>query len=187
MSASGSHFFRGFCTVCAVAGLAWWAHGHLIVPLAGRGSVLRQQLEQVREHTAEARKTLRTVAALEAQTDDARAELERLQEGLPEGAALVWFPERMRKHFRDAGFDVVSVLPNTAADVPELPGFERSYWAVELPITGGAKEIRAALVGLAGLETADSFVRILDAAVRPDSQNPARQVAVANVVILAPK
>ena len=184
---TGSHFFRGFCTVSAVAGLAWWAHGQLIVPLAARGSALRQQLDQVREHTAAARKSLRTITVLEAQKDDARAEMERLEEGLPEGAALVWAPERMRKHFRDAGFDAVSIQLNTFADVPELPCYERSYWAVELPIAGGAKELRAALVGLAGLEMADPFLRILDTAVRPDAQNPARQIAVANVVILAPK
>jgi hypothetical protein len=185
MSAGG--IFRGLFTLGAAAGLAWWGHGKWITPLAEREWSMRQQLESTRAQVAAARKTLRTIAALEAQTDDARAELERLKQGLPEGSALVWFPERMRKHFRDAGFDAVSIQPNTKADVPELPGFERSYWAVELPIVGGAKQIRAALVGLAQLETAEPFLRILDAAIRRDAQDSARQVAVANVVILAPK
>ena len=184
---SASRIFRGFFMVSAAAGLAWWGHGRYLVPLAERGRDLGQQLEQEQERTWAARKALRTIAALEAQTDGARAELERLKEGFPPGAALVWFPERVRKHFRESGFEAVSIQPNTTADVPELPGFERSYWAVELPIPGGAKEVRAALVGLARLETADPFLRILDTAIRPDAQDSSRQFAVANVVILAPK
>ena len=109
----------------------------MIAPLAEREESLRQRLDEARARTQAAQESLQEIPPPDAQMEAAREELERLQEGMPSRGALVWLPERVRKHFKDVGFGDVSVQANTSADVPELPGFLlRRCSAVRLPCSG---------------------------------------------------
>ncbi len=167
-----------------VATGAWGGYKYFVLPLEMRDAELADQTAVMRERTAGARRTIREIQAKENAAAAASIELGRLEKRLPAGAAMVWLPELLKTHFGGFGIAVPLVRFNTTQDEPELPGYSRGFWSVALPIDAAGQNIPKLLLAVTELEQQNSFVNLLDFAVRPDPEHPSGRVASINVSVL---
>jgi hypothetical protein len=74
---------------------------------------------------------------LERQAKNTTARLDALKARSPEGAPIAWFPPRIKSFFADEKIDkAVARLDSTASfKEPELSGWTRYNWLIELPQT----------------------------------------------------
>ncbi len=160
---------------------------HFILPLEIHEVELANQTTATRERTEEARRTIKEIRAKEHDAELARTELGRLENRLPSGSAMVWLPELVKAHFGGFGIAVPLIRLNTSRDEPELPGYCRGYWSVALPVDGTGQNIPTLLLAMAELEQQNSFIRVLDFAIRTNPERPNGRVASLNVAVLFPK
>ncbi len=165
----------------------WAFHAQWIAPLQEKKSAHRLAAAGLKERIAEAQRVIGEVRALEVQKDAERHEIQALFASHPSDAAVIWFPERMKQHFERAGLAGAVTRLNTTRDEAGLPGFERSYWAVEVPVGGADGKALDACLSVAEIEPLDPFIRVLDVALRPESGDPTRRHVVMNVALLARK
>ena len=174
--------------VCVTLLLAMVAGGFYrgsIVPMRERLAENQRRIAELSGNVEHAKKRIKETQEMERRASGARAELVRWNRQRAAASAMVWFPENLKGYFRRFGIvDAVTRL-NTVRPEPELPGYQRSYWAVDLPIQDGTVEFGKVLMAVGELEQAEPHVRVLDFAVRRDSANPARRTAVINLSTLA--
>ena len=165
----------------------WAFHARWIAPLKEKEQAHRRAAAGLTERISEAQKAIGEVRALEVQNDAERQEIQALFAGHPSDSAVVWFPERMKQHFERAGLGGAVTRLNTTRDEAGLPGFERSYWAVELPVGAATPKVIEACMSVAEMEPLDPAIRVLDVAIRPESGDPSRRQVVMNVALLSRK
>jgi hypothetical protein len=73
---------------------------------------------------------------------------------------LVWFPEEMSRFFEQFGIRDVSTRVNTGEAESGIPGYQRTFWAVALPLRDGATEMDRAILAISELERADRLLRV---------------------------
>ena len=113
-----------------------------------------------------------------------RRELDRLYRELLAGSAMFSMPPLVREHFARFGIPVRLVRMNSTKDEPDIPGHERSFWSVALPIDEGGRNIFKMLLAVADLDQEKPFLRVIDFAIRPDPENPTARMASMNVSVL---
>lgn len=160
-----------------------------ILPLRQQEAKLRNDLPDLRGRIIGARQTVAEIWKQEKEAEGKRIELKRLKRGSLEGEEppMVAVPASMREHFTRAGLVVSVVRLNTTQDEPELPGCQRVFWSVALPIDGTGHDVAALLQAVADLDQQGSFVRVLDFAIRPDPENAGGRVGLLNVTALIGK
>lgn len=175
--------------VLAVCGLGlaagWQVYTRSIVPLKAQAAEARRATSDLKVRIEGAHRTIAEIRALEQGAGDARGGLESPEGDIPSGSALVWFPSRMEKHFSKMGFPGVVTRLNTTLLDPELHAFERTYWIVQLPVESSPAEFRKACLAITDIEPGDPSIRVLDAEIRNDANEPSRRVMVMNVSVLA--
>ena len=167
------------------AGWAW--HAQWVAPLQEKESAHRRAAAGLKERIGEAQRVIGEVRALEVRKDSERHETQALFASQPNDSAVVWFPERMKQHFERAGLGGAVTRLNTILDEAGLPGFERSYWAVEVPIGAATQKVLEACLSVAEIEPLDPSIRVLDVAIHPESGDPTRGHVVVNVALLSRK
>lgn len=179
---------RAVVAVCGVALAAGWqVYGRLIVPLKGQAMEAHRDAADVKGRIVGAQKTIAEIRALEQDAGGANGGLQSLEGDIPSGSPLVWLPARMEKHFGNMGLPGAVIRLNTKLEESELPGFERTYWIVQLPVGSSPGEFRKACLAVTEIERADSSVRVLDAEIRNDANDSSRRLMVMNVSVLARK
>ena len=148
---------------------------------------VERQNEALRARIADARRMIAEIQEEEARVKQERAKLDALHQDAPPTPALVWFPARVKQHFERFGPAGAVARLNSALDEPALPGFERSYWAVEMPAGTTSAEMREICLAIAELERLNASVRVVDVAIRPDTDNPNGRLMVVNLSVLSPK
>ncbi len=170
--------------VLLVAGWLFYSH-YSIGALREREHGLRFQIADLRVRVQEKIETIKDIRALEQKASNSRAELDRLESGFPTASPLVWIPARMEEHFRRFGFREPIVRLNSTRDEPELPGYQRIFWTVGLPLQEGSDYFPIVLRAVAKLEQAEPVVRVIDLAIQTDPLNsPARAAAVTVVTLV---
>lgn len=179
---------RGAVLACGLALLAGWqVYGRMITPLGKKAVESQREITLLKQRIEGAQKTISETWALEQGTSKASGELHLILSNIPQGSPMVWFPERMKTHFGIAGLAGAVTRLNTALDEPDLPDFERTYWAVELPVEKSSKGFRASCLAVTEIEKRDPSIRVLDVEIRKDANNPTRNLMVMNVSILSRK
>ena len=175
----------------AICGLAlsggWKFYGRSIAPLGPQETEMLDRVTELKGRIDAARKTIAESRALEQGASHSRSDLDSPGGDQPASSALVWFPERMKKHLERVGLSGAAIRFNTSLDEPESPDFERSYWAVELPVGDSTRDVREACVAIADIEPVDPSIRVLNVAIRPDLNDPTRRIMAMSVSILARK
>ena len=120
--------------VCAAGGAVWCIYSDRIAPLAAQEKEASRSVAELRERVQAARKSVKEIHKLEEQALQAQAAIVPLPSDLPSGAALVWFPARLKKHFDRFGIAVGITRLSTVREEPHLPGYKRSFWWIELPV-----------------------------------------------------
>ena len=116
-----------------------------------------------------------------------QSELKRLQDALPTGSAMVSLPAIVKGHFESRGVPVQVIRLNATREEPGIPGYDRDFWSVAIPIEEAGRNMTKFLRSVADLDRENPFMRILDLAVRPDPMNPGRRLAMLNVTTLVRK
>lgn len=163
----------------------WALHGAWIAPLRESERIAAQRIEELSGKLESAHAAIEEVRTLEQRAASARAELDRWRRERPAASAMLWFPERIREHFRRAGFAEAVTRLNTTRAEAKLPRFQRSFWAMELPLRAQPGEIGKVLLAAAELEQAEPHVRVLDFAIRRGAGDTHQLTAVLNVSTLA--
>jgi hypothetical protein len=174
-------------SACVTLAAGWAFYSNSIAPLGERERQTVQKVAEMQAFLAHAQKEVKAVQSLEEELGRARVEHYRLTGDVPQGSAMVWLPDRLKQHFGRHGIRDCTAQFNTSIDEPALPGYERTYWAVNLPLRELSQDLETVFMAVSNLEQTDPIVRIVDAAVRPDLQNPSRRVAVVNVGALVRK
>lgn len=178
---------RRWLLAAGVAAAGGWAfYSTQISPLRERERTTRHRIAELSGEVQGARRAMEEMRAQEGQATEARAEVDRWNQDYPAGSATAWVPELVESHFARFGIDVAIVRLNTTLEEPELPGYDRAYWSVGMPIAE-ANKARASLLAAAEFEQQYRFVRLLDFAIQPDPHDVSRRIAVLNLSALIRK
>jgi hypothetical protein len=178
----------GSVAICALAlAAAWECHGRLIAPLRKLEAAAVADAGDMRERIGRAQKTIVETRTLEQDPAGARSQLRSLLGNRPSGSALVWFPARIEKHFGRLNGEGVVARFNSVLEQPELPDFERSHWAVEMPVGDTAAAFRDVCAAIADFESADPALRVLDVVIQPVPNDPMQRRLVMNLSFLCRK
>jgi hypothetical protein len=156
-------------------------------PLREKEAVLQRDAANLSERIEKAKKTIAEVRAAEEGAAPIRQQLEKLQEDLPVGSTMVALPALVKAHFARAGVAVRLIRLNTTQNQPDIPGFERGFWSVALPIDENGRNVAKLLMAVTDLDRENPFIRILNFAIRPDPENPRERMASLNVTSLIRK
>jgi hypothetical protein len=175
----------------AVCGLALAAsrefYGRSIAPLRQEETETLREIADLRERVESARKTIAEIREQEKDADRIRNELERIENDLPAGSAMVSVPALVSEHFARFGISVPLVRLNRTQDEPSIPGYGRGFWSVALPIDEAGRNIPILLVSVADLDQRNSFVRVLDFSIRPDPETPGGRIGTLNLTAVIRK
>lgn len=168
--------------VCAAG---WLFYTESIVPLQKREIAEQSRITELSEKLAEAGQGMRRVRELEASFTAAQEKIDRWDANRPADSTMLWFPERVKQHFSRCGVVAPVTRLNSAHQEDTLPGFERSYWAVELPLRDYSTALNNLLVAVSQFEKSEPHTRVLDFAILQDAENPGARTAMLNVSTLA--
>jgi hypothetical protein len=175
----------------AVYGLAlavgWTFHGRSIVPLRQIEKDTLAEIVDLRASIKSAKVTIAETRTGEQAARLSMSESQRPKDGPSGKPASVWLPALVKEHFTRLGIAEPVVRLNMTEEESAIPGYERAFWFVSLPIDEAGRNIATILLGVADLDQRNPLVRVLDFAVQPDSDDPMRRVATFNLTILSPK
>lgn len=186
---SGKTLMRlAMVTLCGLALTAGWQFfDQTIAPLEQQEEVALREATDFKGRIDAALRMIAETWVLEQGSGGIRSDLRSLHADESSSSALVWFPDRMEKHFARWGVAGAVSRLNSSLTEPDLAGFERTYWAVELAVKNSTRDIREAFLAITEIEPVDPAIRVLDVAVRADANDPARRLVVMNAMILSRK
>lgn len=187
MSGPRSISVRQFLAAGAVLGAAWCIHSHWLVPVQQREAECLQALADVRQRLGDAKAKIQEIRRQEQAAGGARGLLASLRDNVPEEPTSVWLPVRLRAPLRSAGIEEAGIRMNSAIPDPSVPGYERTFWHLNLPRQDGMKTMGGVLLAVAEIERHEPFVRILDVSFATDSEEPHWPAGGLNVTALVPK
>jgi hypothetical protein len=129
---------------------------------------LRASLDKTNSSIRVARDAIQQTRDLERECAAIRAQL--AGRGDSKTSPLFWFPEQMSRYFRQFGVEDVTTRVNTGVPEPGLPNYQRTFWAVALPLAANRADIDRALLALAELETADPLTKVHTLSAFADSE-----------------
>lgn len=168
---------RWLGTCLALAGF-WLVFRLVIAPIQYRERQVRTEIANFRRQISDAQKTLKGIQDLEMKSASTRSELHRLDSEFPDTPPVVWIPERMRQHFGHFGFVELNTRVKAASDEPELPGYQRISWSMDIPMQNITKQIGGLLLAVADLEQTLRIARVADIAIQADANEPGPRTAV---------
>ncbi len=187
MPSSAFTYVQRFAAGAAMVGVAWYFNTHWLVPLRLREAESRQKLADARQRISDSKGKIREIGVEEHAARAARASLDSLQRDIPKDPTPVWLPVRLKKHLRSAGIAEAGIRMNVAIPEPGIPGYERSYWHLNLPRQEGMRTMSGLLLAVAEIERQEPFVRILDVSFSSDSDEPHWPAGGFNVTALVPQ
>jgi Tfp pilus assembly protein PilO len=120
---------------------------------------------------AEAKKQIASRDNLKARVPQAEARLAQINQMIPEGSALAWFPTLVGDFFKSSGNERVTTrLVSDVAD-PAVEGYRRVSWNIEIPKTDA---LQAASI-LAGFENQQPLVECLSVLIEAIHDDPQYQ------------
>lgn len=187
MPADQSRFLRPALAVGAALGAAWAFHSQWIAPLSLRAQDSVRKSAELRERLGSAVETVREVKACEQELGKARTALGRLLGDCPRESVMVALPERVRQHFAQFGLPLGVIRLNATQDTPGLPGYQRVFWSMALPVSESDRNATGLLLAVAELEERNRFIKVLDVSLQPDAEDPLQRTAGINFMAVLPK
>ena len=104
-------------------------------PLNKSRAAMTGNIAEVQAKTISSKAEMKKTANLETQAKAATGRYDALKATTADGAPIAWFPPKMRTFFGEQGIDKVTARLESSADFkePELSGWTRDVWAIELP------------------------------------------------------
>ena len=128
----------------------------LLGPLQKEQEIAKASAEALEPQITAAKKQISKTKILEATGPENDMLLKQVQEMIPEGSPIAWFPPRMSEFFKRQNIEkVVSRYGNEFPD-KDIPGFRRIKWTLELP----SAEFVQAAAALSALENEEPLFEI---------------------------
>ena len=182
-----SAIFRRILIGGAALGSAGLFFHYAIAPLRLHKKDSVRRVEELRQQLDSAQATLRVSKDPEQELEGERTALNRLFGESALNSAMVSFPESVRQHFARFGIPLRVMRLNTIQEMPDLPGYQRVYWSVALPVAETDRKITGLLIAVAELEKQNRFTKVIDFALLPDVEEPRARTVGINLVTLLPK
>jgi len=125
---------------------------------ARRVRELRSALAETNGSLRQARNSIDQTRELESECASIRSQLAARAEAMT--SPLVSFPAQMSRHFRQFGIENITTRVNTGIPESELPGYQRTFWSVAVPLGGSQSDVDRALLAFSGLESANPSWRV---------------------------
>jgi hypothetical protein len=127
--------------------------------------------EALQPQITEARGQVSKVAQLKERLPEAEANLRLIDSMTPDGAPVAWFPTVIGDFFKKHGIEKVTTRMNADSVDPDVPGFRKISWTVDIPRV----EFLALGNALAGFENQEPLVQIDSLTLEPLREEPDHQ------------
>jgi hypothetical protein len=164
--------------------LAVLLYSYFFVFLAGLNTSEKGAATQLAEIQPKLDKAASDFAALEGlkvRVPEATQTMDAVGAMIPEGAPMAWFPPRIAEFMKRHGIDRCTTRLTNELPDPDMPGYKRLVWSVELPKV----EFIPFSIALAGLDNEEPLLEIANIQVEANRDNPQFQrvlMTVSNIV-----
>ena len=139
-------------------------------------------IENLDKEIAKAKSNVKRGASVEEQARSSEELLAQVNELVPDGAPIAWFPPRMNTFFARHGIKNITVRSagiDSAPD-PVMKDFRNANWTVDVPQVGAT----ALGITLAGLENEEKLAEITRLQVSSQADAPEKQRVSINLLTL---
>lgn len=149
----------------------------LLGPLKNRQLATQKSVAALDPEIARAKAEVNRARGVEANVPIAQATVAQVNEMIPEGSPVAWFPPRVAEFFKARGLDRAATRMNTEATEEGLPGFRRLSWGIDLPSVNFIAFANA----IAELENEEPLLQITSVKVDSDPEQVETQRALLTV------
>lgn len=171
----------------AALGSVWLFSHYAVTPFRLHEEESVRRADELRERLHSAQATLRGIRNPGQELAGESAALTRLFGESTLDSAMIAFPESVRQHFLRFGHSLRVMRLNTIQELPDLPGYQRVYWSVALPVAETDLNLTGLLIAVTELEEQNRFIKVIDFALQPDVEEPGARTVAVNLVTLLPK
>jgi hypothetical protein len=141
------------------------------------------QIDELQKKIDGSKGEIAKASNLEKQATESTARFAALKSLIPDGAPIAWFPPRMKTFFANQQIDkaVARLESNTSFKQPELAGWTKYNWLIELPHADFAAVGKA----IAGVENAEPLLSITKLTIHVLPNDPQfQQVGIAATTVI---
>lgn len=165
----------------AVAGGLYAYFAYLITPMGAKIAASHAAIDQLGPEIEGARKLIAETQVLEQKGPAATETFEEIKSLIPAGAPVAWFPPRIVEFLRRQGVEAVGVRLDNEMPLPDLDGFRRLQWTIDLPKV----EFIPLAIAISGLENEEPLLSVqtvrIDASAS-DLQHPSATLIVSTII-----
>lgn len=171
-----------FLSILLMAVLVYGYFTFLLAPLNVEETKANSQITSLNTKIEKARSLIKRSKAVESQAVTAQETLAQINDRIPEGAPVAWFPPQVRSFFdrhniKDSTTRAGSV--EVGGD-PNLSDYKSLAWSIDLPQT----TFDQLGIALAGLENENILLEITRLQINSRPEDPEKQRVALNVVTL---
>ena len=171
-----------FLSGLLMVGLIYCYFTFLIDPLAKTDKLHEASIAGLEEQLGKAQSEIKRSKAMQEQAKSAAETLAQVNDMIPEGAPIAWFPPRIHAFFDRHNLKGVTVRPGSmdGAPDPTLHNFRNAEWTIDVP-QAGASPLG---IALAGLENEEKLLEITHLQIMSLADSPEKQHVSMNVTTL---
>jgi hypothetical protein len=153
----------------------------LITPMSKTDAANLVSIESLDTQLAQAHSQELRSRAIQAQSHTADETLAQVNDMIPEGEPIAWFPPKMRDFLERQNLKNVAVRPAGAAAAEAGMGELKSEnWSIDVPQSGFTQ----LGIAVAGLENAEKLLQITHLQISTQVDNPEKQHVSINVIAI---
>ncbi len=171
-----------FLSGLLMVGLIYCYFTFLIGPL-GKSEVSNAAgIAALDEELGKAKSEVKRSKAMQEQAHAAEETLAQVNDMIPEGAPIAWFPPRIHAFFERHNLKGVVVRPGSVDSAPDpaMHNFRNADWTIDVPQTGATP----LGIALAGLENEEKLLEITRLQITTLADSPEKQHVSMNVTTL---
>ena len=171
-----------FLSSLLMLGLIYCYFTFLIGPLGKADTSHAGSIVALDDQITKARSEIKRSKAMQEQAKTAEETLAQLNDMIPEGAPIAWFPPRIHAFFERHNLKGVTVHPGSVDGAPDptMHNFRNAEWTIEVPQTG----VTPLGIALAGLENEEKLLEITHIQITTLADSPEKQHVSMNVTTL---
>lgn len=170
-----------FLSGLLMAGLVYCYFTFLIAPVTKEDASNSDAIAALDKKLSDAQSTIMRTRNIAEQARSAEETLAQVNDLIPDGSAIAWFPPRMRAYFDRQNLKDSVVRPvGEATDEPALGDLKSRKWTIDIPQSG----FNQLGIALAGLENDEKLLEITSLQIDAQPENPEKQHVAMTVVTL---
>lgn len=106
---------------------------YILAPMAKKKITLAKQIADLEPKIIETKGVIAKAKSFEQDVPKAELMIRQVNQMIPDGSPLAWFPTRLGDHFRSVGVERVSTKMGGESPEKDAVGFRRQAWSIEIP------------------------------------------------------